>query len=302
MKPTARSESDAQFQARIVATFGRRSLAEDAQGRVWEATRRGKKADVVIGDRVQVRESMGHVAIESIEARSSLLFRADQFRSKALASNIDLTVIVFSSRPQPNRWFIWKSLVATRAAAIDALVVRNKCDLAEGADEAVALLTQIAALGWPTLSVSAKSDPASTREQLARMMAGRQSLLIGQSGMGKSTLLNLLVRDANAKTQEYSRHLNLGRQTTTASRAFALPEGGTVIDTPGFQEFGLAHLGLSDIAASFPEFMPLLGRCRFLDCRHLAEPGCAIREALTAGQIAEDRYAFYQSLASGAEQ
>jgi ribosome biogenesis GTPase len=300
MTPAARSGTGAQFPARIVATFGRRSLAEDAQGRVWEATRRGKKTDVVIGDRVQVRESMGHVAIETIEPRGSLLFRSDHFRSKALAANIDLVVVVFASRPPPNRWFIWKALVATHAATVEALVVRNKCDLAEGGDDAAALLAQIAALGWMTLSVSAKSDPASTRDQMLRAMAGRSSLLIGQSGMGKSTLLNLLVPDANAKTQEYSRHLNLGRQTTTASRAFALPAGGTVIDTPGFQEFGLAHLGVSDIAATFPEFRPLLGRCRFLDCRHLSEPGCGIRESLATGQIAGDRYAFYQSLASGA--
>lgn len=302
MKPVARSDTGDQFEARIVATFGRRALAEDAQGRVWEATRRGKKSDVVIGDRVLVQESMGHVAIESIEARASLLFRADQFRSKALAANIDLVVIVFASRPPPSRWFVWRALVAARAAGIEAVVLRNKCELAEDADDAAALQSQITALGWRTLSISAKSEPASTREQLLRTMVDRKSLLIGQSGMGKSTLLNLLVPEANAKTQEYSRHLNLGRQTTTASRAFALPEGGTVIDTPGFQEFGLAHLGLNDIAASFPEFGPLLGRCRFLDCRHLAEPGCAIREALAAGQIAEDRYAFYQSLATSATQ
>jgi ribosome biogenesis GTPase len=289
-----------QFRARVVAGFGRRSLVEGPDGRTWEATRRGRKGDVVVGDLVIVRESAGLVAIESIEPRTSLLFRADAFRSKALAANIDLAVIVFASRPRASRWFIWKALVAARAAGIDALVLRNKCDLAEDASEADATLRQIAELGWPTLAVSAKAEPAPARAQLLRSIAARKSLLVGQSGMGKSTLLNLLVPDARARTQEFSERLNLGKQTTTASRWFALPEGGAIVDTPGFQEFGLAHLGGSEIAAAFPEIEPLLGRCRFLDCRHLAEPDCAVRAALEDGSIAADRYAFYQSLVAEA--
>jgi ribosome biogenesis GTPase len=113
--------------------------------------------------------------------------------------------------------------------------------------------------------------------------------------MGKSTLLNLLV-DANARTQEFSRQLNLGKQTTTASRWFAFGPRGAIVDTPGFQAFGLSHLDAAAIVAAFPEFAALLQRCRFLDCRHLAEPDCAIRAAVASGAIAADRYAFYREL------
>lgn len=300
MKSGARSATGAEFRARVVAGFGRRSLVQDEGGRVWEATRRGKKSDVVVGDLVRVSESAGQVAIESIEERTSLLFRADTYRTKALAANVDMAIIVFASRPPPNRWFIWKALVAAGAAGIEALVLRNKCDLAEGAGEADAILRQVAELGWRTLAVSAKAEPESARSELMRIIGDRKCLLVGQSGMGKSTLLNLLVPDARARTQEYSQRLNVGRQTTTATRWFPLPDGGAVIDTPGFQEFGLAHLGLTEIAATFPEFVPLLGTCRFLDCRHLAEPGCAIREGLAAGRVSADRYEFFRSLASEA--
>jgi ribosome biogenesis GTPase len=298
MNPAARSATRAEFRARVVAGYGRRSLVQDEHGRMWEATRRGKKGDVVVGDQVLVSESADQVAIESIEPRTTLLFRADAFRSKVLAANIDLAIIVFASRPQANRWFIWKALVAASAAGIESLVLRNKCDLAEGAAEADAMLRRISELGWRTLTVSAKAEPETTRSELNRVLIGRNSLLVGQSGMGKSTLLNLLVPDARARTQEYSERLNLGRQTTTATRWFSLPEGGAVVDTPGFREFGLAHLGPAEIAATFPEFLPLLGKCRFLDCRHLAEPGCAIHEALDAGRIAADRYEFFRSLTS----
>ena len=115
--------------------------------------------------------------------------------------------------------------------------------------------------------------------------------------MGKSTLLNLLVPDAGARTQEYSQRLDLGKQTTTASRRFALPFGGSIVDTPGFQEFGLAHVPVGQLAESFPEFRPALGQCRFQDCRHLTEPGCAVRALVGDGKVAADRYAFYRSLA-----
>lgn len=124
--------------------------------------------------------------------------------------------------------------------------------------------------------------------------------MVGQSGMGKSTLLNLLIPDARARTQEYSQRLNAGRQTTTASRWFAFDADSALVDTAGFEEFGLAHLSIGEIATTFPEFEALLGHCRFQDCRHVEEPGCAIRAALAAGAIAPERYQFYRSLAVAA--
>lgn len=286
------------FAARVTATYGRTSLLEDEQGVVWSAVRRGRRGDVVVGDRVEATAAAdGQAAIESIAARSSLLYRADAFRTKELAANIDQVLVVFASRPSFNLWFLWKALLAARAAGIDATVLRNKTDLADGAAAAQGALDDIGRLGWRTLAVSARQGVQETIERLGPITHRRSSLLVGQSGMGKSTLLNLLVPDALARTREYSERLDLGKQTTTAARWFDLPGGGAIVDTPGFQEFGLAHLTLADIVGGFPEFEPHLGHCRFLDCRHLAEPDCAIRGAVASGAIAPARYEFYRALA-----
>jgi ribosome biogenesis GTPase len=283
--------------ARVIATFGRQSLIDDAE-HIRQATRRGRRGDVVVGDCVLASVTSAEQArIESIEPRSTLLFRTDKYRTKELAANVDQVIIVFAARPAFNRWFIWKALVAAAAAGIEALVLRNKSDLAESGDTS-SFLQQVSQLGWRTLALSAKVEGDRSRELLLREVVGRKSLMVGQSGMGKSTLLNLLIPDARARTQHYSERLNAGKQTTTASRWFSFDGDSALVDTAGFEEFGLAHLRFDEIAATFPEFKALLGRCRFQDCRHLEEPGCAIRAALADGSIAPERYEFYRSLAA----
>lgn len=297
MRPSAQSADAADFDARVVATFGRQSLIEDAAGTVWMATRRGRKGDVVVGDRVRARASTAGLArIESVSPRTSLLFRADAFRIKELAANIDLVLVVYAARPTFNRWFVWKALVAAHVADIATVVIQNKTDLDDDG-EAGAFREALERLGAATLAISAKTDAERARTALTAIARDRDSLLVGQSGMGKSTLLNLLVPDAGARTQEYSQRLDLGKQTTTASRRFPLPCGGSIVDTPGFQEFGLAHVPVGQLAESFPEFRPALGQCRFLDCRHLTEPDCAVRARVDEREVAADRYAFYRSLA-----
>jgi ribosome biogenesis GTPase / thiamine phosphate phosphatase len=283
--------------ARVIATFGRQSLIDDA-ARIRQATRRGRRGDVVVGDCVLASvTSVEQARIESIEPRSTLLFRSDKYRTKELAANVDQVIIVFAARPAFNRWFIWKALVAATAAGIEALVLRNKSDLAESGD-ASSFLHQVSQLGWRTLALSAKVESDRSRDLLVREVAGRKSLMVGQSGMGKSTLLNLLIPDAGARTQQYSERLNAGKQTTTASRWFSFDGDSALVDTAGFEEFGLAHLSFDEIAATFPEFKGLLGHCRFQDCRHSEEPGCAIRAALADGTIAPERYEFYRSLSA----
>jgi ribosome biogenesis GTPase len=297
MSPSPRSAATADFDARVVATFGRQFLLEDDRGSVWSATRRGKKGDVVVGDRIRAHASApGLARIESLLPRASLLFRAEAYRTKELAANIDHVLVVYAARPTFNRWFVWKALVAAYSADIAATVVQNKTDLHDDG-EASGFRGALERLGIPTLALSAKGESEQARQALAGITRGRANLLVGQSGMGKSTLLNLLVPDAGARTQEYSQRLDLGKQTTTASRWFALPGGGSIIDTPGFQEFGLAHVPLDQLADSFPEFRAGLGHCRFLDCRHLTEPDCAVRSLVEQGAVAADRYAFYRSLA-----
>jgi ribosome biogenesis GTPase len=299
MIETARARS--RFEARVVAAYGRHFLVEDDAGRLHQAQRRGKRADVVIGDRVLCqRAAPGQATIESILPRGSLLMRADVARSKALAANVGRVVVVYAPRPTFSERFVWRALLAADAAGVAPLVVLNKTDLDDDGAGSRAL-ARLAALGYATLAVSAKAAPARTRADLRATLGSASNLVVGQSGMGKSTLINLLVPQANARTQEYSTRLNLGRQTTTASRLFALDGGGDIIDTPGFQAFGLAHLDLRQLAVAMPEFVPHLGRCRFNDCRHLAEPGCAIRAAMTAGAIDPGRYAFYADLAAEIE-
>ena len=284
------------FEARVVAGYGRHSLVEDGAGCLYEAQRRGKRGDVVIGDRVRCQQAgAAQAAIDEILPRSSLLMRVDGVRSKALAANVDRVVVVFAPRPAFDEHFIWRALLAATAAGIAPLVVLNKTDLDTDGAGAQAL-ARLSRLGYPTLAVSAKTAPEATRAGLREALGARSNLLVGQSGMGKSTLINLLVPQANARTQEYSSRLNVGRQTTTASRLFAL-DGGDIIDTPGFHAFGIAHLGLRQLAAAMPEFVPHLGDCRFNDCRHLNEPDCAIRAELGQARIDQRRYAFYAELA-----
>ncbi|GAB4480365.1 MAG: ribosome small subunit-dependent GTPase A [Burkholderiaceae bacterium] len=286
------------FFARVIAAYGRRFLVADDGGRTWLATRRGKRGDVVVGDRVNCSAAGADGAvIESIEPRRSVLLRADAQRTKEVAANIDQVAIVFAAQPAFNVHFVWRALVAARAAGIGRLAVLNKTDLPDSG-EARAALEDLAALGERTIAVSARAEPQDARTRLAAEFAHRVTLLIGQSGMGKSTILNLLVPDANARTREYSAKLNQGKQTTTASRWFAYGADGAIVDSPGFQAFGLAHLSVGQLAACLPDFASYLGQCRFNDCRHLEEPGCAVRAAVDAGAIAPARYAFYRVLAT----
>jgi ribosome biogenesis GTPase len=294
MSPAARAPRS--FEARVVASYGRHFLVEDGAGSLYEAQRRGKRGDVVIGDRVRCAAAgNAQAAIEEILPRTTLLMRADGQRSKALAANVEHAIVVFAPRPAYSEWFVWRALIAAATAGVVPLVVLNKTDLDDDERGAHAL-RRLARLGYATIAVSAKVSPERTRTALLPLLQARSNLLVGQSGMGKSTLINLLVSQAGARVQEYSQRLNLGRQTTTASRLFPL-DSGSIIDTPGFQAFGLAHIDLNRLAAAMPEFAPHLGRCRFSDCRHLSEPDCAVRAALAGGDVDASRYAFFVALA-----
>lgn len=290
---------------RVTAGHGRHHFVTTETGETFEAHRRGKKGDVVVGDLVHCTEPVsGVAAIEAIEPRKSLLYRSDEWRIKTLAANVEQVAIVFASRPSFNPWFIWKALLAAHQADLPALVIRNKKDLldeAETADDAVALLREI---GHDVVEVSAVADPEGTVATLKPRFEGKATLLVGQSGMGKSTILNLLVPYAEAATREFSEALNLGRQTTTAARWYDLARcggSGAVVDTPGFQEFGLAHLTLLDILRAMPDIAKHVEGCRFFNCRHLDEPGCSVKRAVEEGHIRPERYEFYAALARTAQ-
>lgn len=286
------------FTAQVISSHGRHHFVRDERGVLYEAHRRGKKSDVVVGDIVHCSPAIDNtVAIESVEPRSSLLFRQDEWRTKTLAANIDQLVIIFASAPRFNPWFVWKALLASNVAGVHPIIIRNKTDLKESAQEAQDFLFSLSAMGYETYQLCALNNSDESNELLDRIFNNHRSLLVGQSGMGKSTILNLLVKEANAKTQEYSQALNLGRQTTTSTTLYDLDRGeGFVIDSPGFQEFGLAHLQLNDVLRAMPDVLPYADGCRFTNCRHLKEPNCSVKEAVDNGLISRERYEFYVSI------
>lgn len=302
-RKTQTPEPSETFPGRVTAGHGRHFIVTLESGEKLVAHRRGKKGDVVVGDIVRCTPPVsGVAAIESIEPRSTLLYRSDEWRVKTLAANADLAAIVYAPRPTFNPWFIWKALLAAHQGGIPAVIIRNKTDMTEGADAAEAQAKLLRSIGEEVIEVSASGAPDEAREKLIKAFAGKTVLMVGQSGMGKSTILNLLVPEAQAETREYSEALDLGKQTTTAAEWHPAPEWqGAVIDTPGFQEFGLAHLSLSDILRAMPDIARHVDGCRFFNCRHLHEPGCSVKAALERGEIDPARYAFYEAVAKEAD-
>lgn len=299
-KAAASSAPENLAEGRVTASHGRHFAVTTAAGEVLEAHRRGKRSDVVIGDMVRCSPpASGVAAIEEVLPRTSLLMRSDGRREKPLAANADQVCVVFASRPTFNARFLWRAVIAAGAAGLGVLLVRNKIDLAQGAEQAEKAAAFLEALGVPALRISAEKEPQAAREALIGRLAGHRTLLVGQSGMGKSTILNLLISRARAKTQAFSEALDLGRQTTTSSNWYDAGDDGwqgAVIDSPGFQDFGLAHMSEGAVLRAMPDIARCVDDCRFFNCRHLQEPGCSVKKAVEEGRIDAERYDFYRSL------
>lgn len=277
---------------RVVASHGKHFRVETTAGVYFDCVTRGKKGGIACGDQVSF-QTTGDAAgvIEKTLPRRNLLYRSDLFRSKLLAANLDQVFIVLAAVPSPAPELLNRCLVAAEGAGIPARLVVNKTDLPETAT----LLGQLAsyeALGYPLLPLSALDDVSPLRPWLA----GRTSIFVGASGVGKSTLVNALVPAAEIATQSISEALDSGRHTTTHTRLYHLPEGGALIDSPGMQEFGLRHLDLAQLADAFPEIRQRRGHCRFHNCRHLQEPGCAVLAAVENGEMRKERWWLWRQL------
>ena len=285
------------MQALVVASYGKRYEVELADASSTNTRRiscvtRGKKTDLACGDIVNIKlTDKAQGVVESSLPRTSLLYRSSTLKSKILASNVTQIVIVLATQPSFYEALLNRCLVAAEAANIKPLIVLNKCDLAE-VDDAKNKLKLYEGLGYQVLHLSAKQDIAALQPYLSQ----HQSVLVGQSGMGKSTIINALLPNENVRTQEMSAALDSGKHTTTAAHLYHLNSTSSLIDSPGLQEFGLNHLSQEILELAFIEFRPYLGNCRFNNCKHTHEPDCAVIGAVKAGKISAIRLKFYQEL------
>jgi ribosome biogenesis GTPase len=278
----------------IIAAFGRRFLVETARAGTLSCITRGRHLDLACGDRVSVAPGGADSGvIEGLLPRSSLLRRAVEHRAKLLAANATQVAVVVAAEPSWSDELVCRVLAAAEHERLKALVILSKNDLEE-AEAASARLDPIRHAGYRVVRLSALQAGAPLEPELR----GECTVLVGQSGMGKSTLINARVPGVAAATSAISHFLDSGRHTTTAGRLYRLDASSALIDTPGLKEFGLAYMSPADIEAGFVELRAYSGGCRFADCSHRSEPDCALRAALAGGAIHPRRFELMQRIAA----
>ncbi len=282
---------------RVIAAYGRHYQVELENGQFRQCYTRGKKTGICVGDYVEIEpQGQDEGRIERIHERQNLLYRSDDMRAKQFAANVDQLLIVVAVEPLFSDDLTGRALAGAFSADIAPVIILNKCDLSEALPRARSLLTHIRDLGVPVIETSTL-QPDALKDALLPRLKDKTSLLLGQSGMGKSSILNILVPDARAETQAHSTALGTGKHTTTSSRLYHLPDnGGELIDSPGFQAFGLKHLGQTEVEHGFPEFAPYSQNCKFYNCTHRHEPGCGVLAAKEKGLISQKRHELYMRI------
>jgi ribosome biogenesis GTPase / thiamine phosphate phosphatase len=286
----------------IVANHGRHFWVETPDGQRVMCHSRGKKSQGVVGDRVQWLASRDEGTIERIEPRRNLFFRRDQMRTKAFASNLDQVLILIAAEPAFSSNQLSRALIAAEAENITPLIVLNKSDLAVPFQRAWHWLSPYRHMGYRVVPATFKNASERDRQALLALLLRKTTLVLGPSGAGKSTLINLFVPQALALTGELSSALRSGKHTTTSTSWYWVPGFGktALIDSPGFQEFGLHHIDPMRLARYMPDLRPHADHCRFYNCTHLHEPGCAVIAAVSTQDeqsgITPDRYRIYQEL------
>ncbi|MDP4535091.1 small ribosomal subunit biogenesis GTPase RsgA [Alkalimonas collagenimarina] len=286
-------------QGLILSRFGQHADVESENGDVIRCNLRRSLNSAVTGDRVvwrKARQPQGGVEgiIDAIADRQSVLLRPDFYDGlKPVAANIDRIVVVSSVLPEFSCNIIDRYLVAAEVTDIPPLLVINKADMLSDAEREV-LEEQLAVyerIGYDYLWVSAHTGLG--MDALKTLLRQGTSILVGQSGVGKSSMMNSILPELQLSTRDVSSVSGLGQHTTTASRLYHLPDGGQLIDSPGIREFGLWHFNPEQVTAGFIEFRDYLGHCKFRDCKHITDPGCAILQAVADGHISEIRYQSY---------
>jgi len=281
----------------VIARYGKQALIETRAGDRLLCHLRAHLESPVAGDNILWLPTEEAGVVEAVVKRRNVLQRPDaQGRLRPVATNIDLMLIVFAPEPAPQTNLIDRYLIAAENMEVEAALVLNKADLLRPEDELAGQLDRYAALGYRTL-VTHYGLPDDS--DLTSLIGQDTLVLVGQSGVGKSSLIQRLLPDASIRVGALSEFADKGRHTTTTAELFHLPGGGRLIDSPGVRDFGLTHVAPETIFSGFREFSPFLGQCRFRDCQHQSEPGCALIAAVETGDISSERFeSFHQIVAT----
>jgi ribosome biogenesis GTPase / thiamine phosphate phosphatase len=304
----------------VVAGFGRHVMVETDAGERIICHPRGKKNTAVVGDRIKWLATQDEGTIEKLEPRRNLFYRQDEIRTKSFAANLDQILILIAAEPEFSESQLSRALIAAEAEHISPIIALNKSDLTVPFAKAWARLQPYKEMGYELVALSLKPknvdassavtdfDVEQIEQQTTLLMSllhGKTTLVLGPSGAGKSTLINVVVLNASVFTQEISQALNSGKHTTTSTTWYWVDEAKTtaLIDSPGFQEFGLNHIEASHLASYMPDFKVHVPNCKFYNCSHLHEPGCGVLASMKSDEndssrrkISVERYRIYSSL------
>lgn len=294
----------------VVAGHGRHVWVETPDGRRLICHPRGKKGQAVVGDRVLWQATQDEGTIEKVEPRRNLFYRQDEIRTKSFAANLDQVLILIAAEPEYSESQLARALIAAEAEHIRPIIALNKSDLVQPFTQAWDRLAVFRDMGYTVLPLALKprTETGQTGSEsddlhtLAPLLAGKTTLVLGPSGAGKSTLINRLVPGAQVLTNEISTALNSGKHTTTSTSLYWVDRASNtaVIDSPGFQEFGLNHIEPMHLASLMPDIKAFASDCKFYNCTHLHEPGCGVistvKNGSSAGGISARRYKIYSDL------
>lgn len=284
---------------RVITRHGHSLVVRDRAGDLWLCLFRQNLGDMVCGDHVVWQATGGAEGVVTARLeRHSALTRPDYSgREKALAANVTQLVIVLAPEPEPTGFLIDQYLVAAEQLGVEAIICLNKADLLDDArwQAFAARFAHYQAIGYPIIAVSAKREHG--LQPLEQRLRSQTSILVGQSGVGKSSLVNALIPDQEAQVGRLSQATGLGRHTTSTTTLYELPTGGELIDSPGVRSFRLGAMDRAELEQGFREFRPFLGQCKFKNCAHEDEPQCAIRAAVAAGEIHPERLASFLNMA-----